>query len=131
MKKIFLITIVSLFTITTKAQGNLQFNQVLTYTGALPFQASSPDFTCPAGKVWKVQGFSYVGSGSTIWLTLNGVTVSNGFIFSSVSNYPSNIPLFENQLWTKAGDNLKFNTSNSGNGTSEYWISIMEYNIVP
>jgi hypothetical protein len=126
MKKLFLITIVSLFTITTKAQGNLQFNQVLTYSGSISGSTSpgnslfSPSWSVPNNKVWKVED-------CTSGIPLN----INGFNFS-----PSNNKVF----WLKAGDTINFQIvatctpcqfcGGVCNINSSYFISIIEFNII-
>jgi hypothetical protein len=102
-----LITLSFLFFLAiSNAQGNLQFNQVLTYGGTLCASCNQPIGTVPAGKVWKVES----KGGSTV-PTVNGNPVTS-------NSYP---------FWLKAGDVIGHYT-----GSAQGWfISIIEFNIVP
>ena len=90
------------------SQGNLQFNQVLTYGGTLCASCNQFIGTVPVGKVWKIES----KGGSTI-NTVNGNTVPQTI------SYP---------FWLKAGDNLGHYT---GTFVTDWFISILEFNIVP
>jgi hypothetical protein len=132
------------------AQGNLQFNQVLTFTGYITgscqvaFQGgscnvtvSSPIWVVPQNKVWKIEYKSRTDGGGARFY-LNAVSMvdlwdritsggSWGFTSTAVDNAP---------LWLKANDEIHFQASAPGNngGASvnhPYIISIIEYNIVP
>lgn len=119
MKKQILLIIFGLSSFFVNAQGNLQFNQVLTYSGSLTNYASTTDYTVPSGKVWKVE---YVESSNAYFFLLinniSRVALKDGNAGNGIS------PTF----WLKANDLMKISASNSG-GT--YFISIIEYNIVP
>lgn len=96
-----------LFLSTCFSQGNLQFNQVLTFGGTLCASCSQPIGTVPAGKVWKIES----KGGATI-NTVNGVSVTQSI------SYP---------FWLKAGDILGHYTGSA----QDSFISIIEFNIVP
>ena len=116
--------------------GTLQFNQVLTYNGTLVITAGwtsvlSPTYTCPAGKVWKIecktrtpnQVTGSMGSYGILAFYLNGT--------SSQDSYANGIETAP--FWLKSGDNIYFRFSNDfGNSlVASYTISIIEYNIAP
>jgi hypothetical protein len=53
--KIFLFVLVLFFLGSYNAQGNLQFNQVITYNiGGIANNYDNVNFTVPVGKVWKI-----------------------------------------------------------------------------
>ncbi len=97
-----------LFFGTFFSQGNLQFNQVLTYGGTLSASSYQSIGTVPVGKVWKIES----KGGSTI-NTVNGNAVTQTI------SYP---------FWLKAGDILGHYTTGSA---QDWFISILEFNIVP
>jgi len=117
------------------AQGNLQFNQVLTFTGYMTGScsgnyctatASSPIWVVPQNKVWKIEYKSRTDGGHTRFY-LNAVSMVDIWTSTAVDNAP---------LWLKANDEIYFQASATagGGGTSvnhPYIISIIEYNIVP
>ena len=122
--------------------GSLQFNQVLTYNGTLAVtpgwsSALSPTYTCPAGKVWKIESktrtpyFSAINNGAKLLSYLNSVQFQD-FYTSNTASYSSGL-IETSPLWLKAGDNIYFEFTNStNNGFSlPYYLSIIEYNIVP
>jgi len=127
------------------AQGNLQFNQVFTFGGNLAangynqqLDESSPTWIVPQDKVWKIEHKTRTTKvmplrflvnntpvwdmyEKTIWL---GPSASNSMV---VDNSP---------IWLKAGDIVKFNcnmwaTQSSSGFNEDYFISIIEYNIIP
>ena len=107
------------------SQGNLQFNQVLTYGGTLNagsvsanntnYTYGSPAYTVPSGKVWKIE--SAMSSGGSALLVNN---LYAGSISSSISMSP---------LWLKAGDILR--CAGNANSAYTYFFSIIEFNIIP
>lgn len=137
MKKILTIAIL-LFSMASFAQGNLQFNQVLTYTGTLTYsQFVSATYTVPTGKIWKIK---YVNK-----LPYVTVTVSNG-VQPQYCGFALNINskwLFgENftEIFLKSNDTIKLGWTNqaptSGGYSApfanfDFVISIVEFNIVP
>lgn len=124
MKKIIsaltIIFCVTFFAQESKAQGNLQFNQVL-----LLDIAASGTYTInvPAGKVWKIESAaSYNGSNAGIVLRNSAVQAIGNFSSSSTtatSCYP---------FWLPAGFSGSFLNSSSSGRIS---ISIIEFNVVP
>ena len=106
MKHLFTFCLI-LFLGTCSSQGNLQFNQVLTFGGTLCASCNQPIGTVPVGKVWKIES----KGGATI-NTVNGTAVTQTI------NYP---------FWLKAGDILGHYTG----GAQDWFISIIEFNIVP
>jgi hypothetical protein len=142
MKNFFLIIALSTFTLLGKAQGNLQFNQVLTYNGTLLPSGllTSPTYTCPAGKVWKIESKTRAPqtlSGSAPQVSwsgklsfyLNSNSLQDLYVGSSTSIIETS------PLWLKAGDNIYFEFTFTGVPISScfalYYLSIIEYNIVP
>ena len=99
------------------AQGNLQFNQVLTYA-VNTTQANI--YTVPSGKVAKITKAIENGYSSPYYgkFTINGTTQDQS------SNYDKT----KSGVWLKAGD-----TIGSKVGTiydNHIFISIIEYNII-
>lgn len=117
MKKIITITIL-LFSMASYAQGNLQFNRVRTYTGSI-YRIFD---TVPQGKVWKIEstgisgGTNYSGGNYTGFLTINNSPYSNTSSQGSIKEI----------IWLKEGDFLGWN-----GGTVPYFVSLIEYNIIP
>jgi len=141
MKNFVLIIVLSNLTILGKAQGNLQFNQVLTYNGTLTSSTSpglSPTYSCPAGKVWKIESKTktpcknngyYVNypAVTTLNCYLNGTWFQDYYVSEEINNSP---------LWLKAGDYIYFELINQNtiafpNASYPYFMSIIEYNITP
>jgi len=110
---------------TVNAQGDLQFNQVLTFTGTT---GSTIIYTVPVGKVAKITKAKGNVNGSSdsydIRFTYNGVKLQHVFY--------SNGGFHEHPIdgtWMKANDYIGvLNWSN--NSDTGYLISIIEYNIV-
>ena len=134
MKNLFLIIILSSLTLIGKAQGNLQFNQVLTYNGTITATSyntvSGPTYTCPTGKVWKIESKTRTpntiganGVYGTLEFYLNG-TLCQDVYGSGIDTAP---------FWLKSGDNIYYRFSNTSGSSlmASYTISIIEYNIVP
>ncbi len=124
MKKILTIGIL-LFSMASYAQGNLQFNQVLTYSGTLQWGSSTPIlYTVPTGKTCKIEAMGLSGYSLTTALNINNVVYVNCI--------PGNGVVIKETIWLKAGDQVKFTyspSSSSGN-TYPYFLSLIEYNIV-
>jgi hypothetical protein len=125
MKKIVVIALFFLAT-TSFAQGNLQFNQVISGTGVLATNGVSANQTVPTGKVWKIEsinGWSSNDVGSRLGMTINTISVP----VSGNVQFP---------VWLKAGDVLKFTlltnpASGYATGPMNYIYSIIEFNIIP
>ena len=135
MKKILTIAIL-LFSMASYAQGNLQFNQVLTYTGTLtPIQFVSTTYTVPTGKLWKIKFVNKLPY--NIVNTINGVQYQyNGFALNINNKW-----LFGenfNEIFLKSGDTIKLGWANQSASSGynapfanfDYVISIVEFNIV-
>lgn len=97
------------------AQSELQFNQVLTYTGTLS-GTESPTFTVPDGKVWKVEMVSSYCNANMI--NVNGIDVEYQVDDRAKKFFP---------IWLKAGDTIK----TTALATCSYFFSIIEYNVIP
>jgi hypothetical protein len=126
MKKIFTLFIVLTFASSIKgfAQGNLQFNQVISGNYNLGSWGAngllSPVLVVPTNKVWKVE---FVGSSS------GGTSCSyslNGQLIPFLSNNQS---IANNNIWLKAGDSFALYSNISTNCSVFY--SIIEFNIIP
>jgi hypothetical protein len=128
--KIFLFTMGFFFLGSVKAQGNLQFNQVVT--------VSTTTMTVPAGKVWKIESYSesevtFNSNYSSGCVNVNYhrplVINNNNYYFfgnmataSSGANYISTgnkLP-----IWLKSGDQIRTVCSSD-------FASVIEFNIVP
>ena len=109
------------------AQGNLQFNQVVTLTGTL---TTSPVVgTVPAGKVWKIEHSAS---------ERNGYAANISFVCNNVASYPyfgstPNAPTqghVRGPIWLKSGDYIQLINS-SVTYPSNYFFSIVEFNVIP
>jgi hypothetical protein len=128
MKKILLLLSILIIARGAKAQGNLQFNAVKTYTGTIA-SGSSPSQTVPVGKVWKVEKIitsssPYTPNGNyfvmLMGLTINGVDCNYFYSGEKQAEVP---------FWLKAGDTFSLLLSSGSN--AKYCISILEFNIIP
>lgn len=140
MKKIIFIACLFLI-IKATAQGNLQFNQVLTYTqqfssssgGIGGNEYSGPTYQVPTGKVWKVENcevITYYASSESSTSAYNFLKINN---VKAVRLKTSSLPDDEILLpiWFKSGDQIKVYSSNTSSFTGSFFISIIEFNIVP
>jgi hypothetical protein len=110
------------------AQGNLQFNQVVTLTGTL---TTSPVVvgTVSAGKVWKIEHSAS---------ERNGYAANISFVCNNVASYPyfgstPNAPTqghVRGPIWLKSGDYIQLINS-SVTYPSNYFFSIVEFNVIP
>jgi hypothetical protein len=110
---LFIITINLTFSVFS--QGNLQFNNVYTYSGFLNGGASSPAWTVPNGKIWKIDFFTID------WLVINNNKAANSSNNGGV-------------VWLKTGDQIYYSGPFYGvccGGTTNYMISIIEDNLIP
>jgi hypothetical protein len=121
------------------AQGNLQFNQLLTYQGSIDVvqanggicnfcTASSPEWIVPSGKIWKIESIS--SPTAVISNPYYGVSCGEGVLFRNGHSLKQASGI----IYAKAGDILKFTYNNgscNGYGQYTYSISIIEFNIVP
>ncbi len=118
--RIFILFILLLSIETSFAQGNLQFNQVITYNiGGIANNYDNVNFTVPVGKVWKIES-AINWTGNPLMLYPNGV-MSYGITLASSSKTVSDFP-----IWLNAGYNGLFSIYQN-----RALISIIEFNIVP
>jgi hypothetical protein len=118
--KTFLFVLVLFFLGSYNAQGNLQFNQVITYNiGGIANNYDNVNFTVPVGKVWKIES-AVNWTGNPLMLYPNGV-MSYGITLASSSKTVSDFP-----IWLNAGYNGQFSIYQN-----RALISIIEFNIVP
>ncbi len=139
MKQLIIIFLLLAMFATAKAQGELQFNQVifLEKSIVLPANISSPfteqSITVPAGKVWKIESvmasfFQNSSSPNPGFSTSGTVMLNKKIIFSTgnVANFP---------IWLPAGTytiRYIYNQSTSGSINELYGgISAIEFNVVP
>jgi hypothetical protein len=116
-----------LFSIATYAQGNLQFNQVLTFSGTLQWGSSTATlYTVPIGKTCKIEAMGLSGYTNSTALNINNVMYVN---YVQSGQAPA---VVKETIWLKAGDQIKFTYSPSGYTiqTHPYFLSMIEYNIV-
>ena len=102
---------------TSFAQGNLQFNQVLTFVGNT---AETNIYSVPPGKVAKIsKELHYYGNSSAYRTQFS----FNGYPTLSTSNIDIT------GMWLRENDVLG---TLVGTYASNYWVlSIIEYNIIP
>jgi hypothetical protein len=131
MKKLILITI-CFISLQLYAQGNLQFNQVLTlsYTGSIPAQSTNSlgTLTVPAGKVWKIE------SGSRVAITGNffGNVTTARFMLDDFTVIGHKDDPVSYPIWLNEGTYNIYVSHSTGNTVSYKWgLSIIEFNVVP
>jgi hypothetical protein len=137
MKNLFLLIAILSISTFAKTQGNLQFNQVLTFSGGLTASLSSTTNssiqTVPIGKVWKIESVGGGKLNNSFTGSYIGAKVNNGLsIFRLVGsnlNISGVCP-----IWLRSGDNMSIEYYNSSGGSAQstsYVISIIEFNIIP
>ncbi len=117
MKKYSLI-LFFLITLGAKAQGNLQFNQVITKSGYLTCGSSSDVLTVPSGKVWKLEYYTNSNDEGGFHIYINNIQFVSG-----TDSRP---------VWLKSQDNLRYSQTTTIYGTcypTYYFLSIIEFNI--
>jgi hypothetical protein len=115
MRRIFIVVTAFFAVLITHAQGNLQFNQVVTYNiGGIANQYDNVNFTVPVGKVWKIES-------AVNWSGNPNGAMSYGITLASSSKTVSDFP-----IWLNAGYNGQFSIY-----TNRALISIIEFNVVP
>ena len=114
--KIFLVIVLFFGVSTSFTQGNLQFNQVLTFTGSAAGNFTLD--TVPVSKVWKIEAHS--SDINQILINVNGYRYDYNY-GGSMNTAP---------IWLKAGDVLSLTTSPPGQ-SRHYFFSILEFNIIP
>jgi hypothetical protein len=115
--RIFILLAACFFVFESKAQGNLQFNQVLN----VEFTSSvSTTLTVPTGKVWKLENLVMTSLNNYACFSYNGSTYylrQHNTSSSAWDNFP---------FWIGSGKTVTF-----GAGCASGMISILEFNIVP
>ena len=108
-----------------KAQGNLQFNQVLHLEITC---CTASTFTVPVGKVWKIEGsMAYSNNYPTRITAINGNPMEaylTGYTYLNYGILPITLP-----YWLPANTQVSFNTGNTI-GQKGY-VSIIEFNVIP
>lgn len=123
MKKILLSFLLVVISLIGFAQFNLQFNQVITYSGKIVENDSTIAWIVPANKVWKIESMTNLQNYCNASFILNGIPIKNNIYGSTyVENYYS-------PIWLKAGDLIKYKVLCSTPLT--YYLSIIEYNLIP
>ena len=114
-----------LFSLSFKAQGNLQFNQVLNLEITC---CTASAFTVPVGKVWKIEGsMAYSNNYPTRITAINGNPMEaylTGYTYLNYGILPITLP-----YWLPMNTQVSFNTGNTI-GYKGY-VSIIEFNIIP
>lgn len=130
MKSGMLALFVFLFSMNLQSQGNLQFNQVVSHSGTASgtFSYTSPTWTVPANKVWKIEAAAPFSGLNTAHVT-RSIQVNSGNAwgaYSLLSGDPT-------PIWLKAGDQVRLEaTANCCNTYPfSYHISVLEFNVVP
>lgn len=115
--RIFILLAACFFISESKAQGNLQFNQVLN----VEFTSSvSTTLTVPPGKVWKLENLVMSSLNNYACFSYNGSTYylrQHNTSSSAWDNFP---------FWIGSGKTVTF-----GAGCASGMISIIEFNVVP
>ena len=114
-----------LISLSFKAQGNLQFNQVLNLEITC---CTASTFTVPVGKVWKIESsMAYNNNYPTRISAINGNPMEAYLTGYTQINYgilPITLP-----YWLPANTQVSFNTGNTI-GYKGY-VSIIEFNVIP
>ena len=121
MKNLFTLCLL-LFIGTFFSQGNLQFNQVLTFAGSAPGGAVFTIGTVPVGKVWKIEARSMDINSFT--LRINGFQYDYIYVVGNTGVVTCDLP-----IWLKANDVISINVPCCA--ARNYFYSIIEFNIVP
>ncbi len=131
MKKILMLCfgVLSVGLMSLKAQGTLQFNQVLLLENSTT--SCTACWTVPAGKVWKVEMASS-NSENLVSLWLNnkevGTWSSRFYTNTSSSWWGMRYDNMKMPFWLGAGHVLGFSNLGSSRNIS---FSVIEFNVVP
>lgn len=121
MKHLFTLCLLLLIG-TSFSQGNLQFNQVLTFAGSAPGGSVLTIGTVPVGKVWKIEARSMdIGQ---FTLRINGFQYDYIYGVGNTGLVTCDLP-----IWLKANDVISINVPCCV--ARNYFYSIIEFNIVP
>jgi hypothetical protein len=156
MKSLFLFIIIAVSSSKSiLAQGNLQFNQVLSYSGSLscqgtacrnhdPWSIVSPSpRTVPTGKIWKLESVGWFGVINDSYynqpfLVINGIKAYFGLLNRTLSEFSNQGNLISSPVWLKENDifnigmlvNQPYPCPNCPFFELSYHISILEFNVV-
>ena len=111
MKKLLFIAI-CFVSLNLSAQGNLQFNQVLTLDATVAGNA----VTVPAGKVWKIESVAFSNNNAYFQIQWSGV---NYFVLNNSTPY-ANLP-----YWLPSNESVSLVANVNAK------VSIIEFNVVP
>lgn len=111
MKKLILI-IICFVSLQLSAQGNLQFNQVLS----LDANSAGNPVTVPAGKVWKIESVAFSSNNAYFQIKWGGV---NYFVLNNTTPY-ANLP-----YWLPSNESVSLVANVNAK------VSIIEFNVVP
>ncbi|CAN5290017.1 hypothetical protein BH09BAC1_BH09BAC1_02600 [soil metagenome] len=145
MKAIFSLFVIMSICVVGFAQGNLQFNQVITQSINTAFAAGSSrpgtsvTLTVPAGKVWKIES-AHVSSQSSS--SSNQYNISTGsstvcYIIldeAIIATFDSYAPLVGGAIWLKEGTHtllLQGYVNSSSTYKFNGLVTGIEFNIVP
>ncbi len=111
MKKLVLIAI-CFVSLQLSAQGNLQFNQVLS----LDANSAGNPVTVPAGKVWKIESVAFSSNNAYFQIQWGGVSY---FVLNNTTPY-ANLP-----YWLPSNESVSLVANVNAK------VSIIEFNVVP
>lgn len=121
MKKIlFSVFTLLLFAVGIKAQGNLQFNQIILLDIA---SGATQAITVPANKVWKIESVG-TGTSSNPNVDLRNSSAVSIAHFASMTGTGATAAF---PFWLPAGFSGSFINFNSARSC----ISIIEFNVIP
>jgi hypothetical protein len=128
--KNYLLFFYLLFTSGLNAQGNLQFNQVVTLNGTPTPCVNTNIDTVPAGKVWKIEAWT---NNNEVNIYFNNTLYNNHFLAVWGNNNGTQMQLSSNMnpIWLKGGDVISVTISNQFCQARPYFFSILEFNITP
>lgn len=124
-KNKFIVLLLSI-SIYSYSQANLQFNNVLTQFGNLSGgygqTATSPTYTVPVGKIWKLEKYTREK------LFVNGIRIKDIYLNNTnTGNYGAVID--NSPLWLKEGDSFYITVGGPPYSWTEDWyFSLLEFN---
>jgi hypothetical protein len=123
MKNILLFCLLACCCLAAKAQGNLQFNQVILYD--LTF-GSTQAINVPAGKVWKIESAGASTTSCNVHLQNSASQIIS--IIWNGSSCASCAPL---PIWLPSGYTGAFAYNLNNCIGAHAMVSIIEFNVVP
>ena len=125
--------------ISSFAQNQLEFNQVITYDTTfsnVPVSSvnqiimNSEILTVPVNKVWKIE---YLKIDDYLKYSINDVLIESFFATHSGSGV-SMTPIINNKIWLKSGDQFyaryQWSCNNCSPMTRSVFFSIIEFNVL-